>query len=51
MPAYRILSGGATLPANARQIMYAARPAILRLTGRDKIDDKYFTQPLLPDYV
>ena len=31
--------------------MYAARPAILKLTGRDKIDDKYFTQTLLPDYV
>jgi hypothetical protein len=31
--------------------MYAARPEILRLTGRDKLNDKYFTQVLLPDYV
>jgi hypothetical protein len=31
--------------------MYAARPAILRLTGHDKLNDKYFTQTLLPDYI
>jgi hypothetical protein len=49
--AYHAASGGGALPANARQIMYAARPEILRLTGRGKIDDKYFTQTLLPDYV
>jgi hypothetical protein len=36
--------------ANARQVMYAARPDILRLTGRASFDDKYFTQQLLPDY-
>jgi hypothetical protein len=30
--------------------MYAARPEILRLTGRTSFDDKYFTQQLLPDY-
>jgi hypothetical protein len=39
------------LPANARQIMYAARPAILKITGIDKLNDKYFTQTLLPDYM
>jgi hypothetical protein len=50
--AYWVASGGERrLPANARQIMYAARPAILRLTGKDKLDDAYFTQNLLPDYV
>ena len=49
--AYRLASGGGRYPANARQIMYAARPDILRLTGKDKLDDDYFTQTLLPDYV
>lgn len=49
--AYRKASGDGRYPANARQIMYAARPAILRLTGKDKLDDAYFTQTLLPDYV
>lgn len=49
--AYRIASGGGRYPANARQVMYAARPEILRLTGSDKLDDAYFTQNLLPDYI
>ena len=49
--AYQSASGGGRYPANARQIMYAARPAILRLTGRDALDDAYFTQTLLPDYL
>ena len=49
--AYRIASGGGRYPANARQIMYAARPEILELTGRSKLDDAYFTQNLLPDYI
>jgi hypothetical protein len=39
------------LPANARQIMYAARPKILALTGAEKFVDSYFTQNLLPDFV
>jgi hypothetical protein len=30
--------------------MYAARPAIQERTGR-KLDDQYFTQTLLPDYI
>lgn len=38
-------------PANARQIMYQARPFILELTGKDKLDDKYFTTDLLPGYI
>jgi hypothetical protein len=50
-PAYLKASAGGTLPANARQIMYAARPDILALTGKDEIDDAYFTQTLLPDYI
>jgi hypothetical protein len=49
--AYMKASAGGTLPANARQIMYAARPQILALTGKDNLDDAYFTQTLLPDYV
>ena len=49
--AYSTASGGRRLPANARQIMYAARKHILELTGRRKLDDRYFTQTLLPDYV
>jgi hypothetical protein len=43
------ISGG-TLPAHARQIMYAARGEIQRLTGRT-LDDQYFTQQLLPDFM
>ncbi len=49
--AYLAASAGGTLPANARQIMYAARPRILALIGKEKLNDKYFTQTLLPDYV
>jgi hypothetical protein len=49
--AYHTASGGGRLPANARQVMYAARKRILELTGRTKLDDRYFTQTLLPDYV
>jgi hypothetical protein len=54
--AYLAASSGKTLPANARQIMYAARPDILWLTGKDAdpdyhFNDQYFTQVLLPDYI
>jgi hypothetical protein len=48
--AYLQASGNGTLPANARQIMYAARGHIQNETGRP-LDDNYFTQTLLPDYV
>lgn len=46
-------SANNTLPANARQIMYAARPKIAQLADRDIGTgfDKYFTQSLLPDYI
>jgi hypothetical protein len=43
-------SGNGTLPANARQIMYAARGHIQERTGR-QLEPNYFTQTLLPDYV
>jgi hypothetical protein len=48
--AYRKASGDGQYPANARQIMYAARPHIQRGTGQ-QLNDKYFTQTLLPDYL
>jgi DNA topoisomerase VI subunit B len=47
---YLHASSNNTLPANARQIMYAARPHIQEATGK-QLDDKYFTQTLLPDYM
>ena len=47
--AYRIASDNGRLPANARQIMYAARPFILQATRTDRLNDKRFTQELLPD--
>ena len=49
--AYLIASANGTLPANARQIYYAARPRILALTGRKELIDSYFTQNVLPNYV
>ena len=48
--AYLKASAGGTLPALARQIMYAARPFIQERAVRN-LDDKYFTQTLLPDYI
>ena len=48
--AYMQASGNGQYPANARQIMYAARPHIQKETGR-QLDDNYFTQTLLPDYL
>lgn len=49
--AYLKASAGGTLPANARQIMYAARRYILERTGQPKLTDSYFTQTLLPAYL
>ena len=49
--AYMKASDNGTLPANARQIMYAARPLILAEATSNKFDSKYFTQHLLPDYL
>jgi hypothetical protein len=48
--AYNKASGGGSYCANARQIMYAARKYIQDKTGKT-LDDNYFTQTLLPDYV
>jgi hypothetical protein len=48
--AYLKASANHTLPANARQIMYAARPRVQDKTG-EQLESKYFTQVLLPDYI
>jgi DNA topoisomerase VI subunit B len=37
--------------AEARQVMYAARPTMLARTGKSTIDDERFTQKLLPQYI
>jgi hypothetical protein len=49
--AYMTVSDNDTLPANARQIMYAARPKILELAKIGTLNDTYFTQTLLVDYI
>lgn len=50
--AYMLASAGGTLPANARQIMYAARPRVLQVTGgKCWKNSSYFTQILLPKFV
>ena len=49
--AYLMASGDGRLPANARQVMYAARPLVLKITGgKCWSKSSYFTQKLLPDY-
>ena len=47
---YREVSGPNNLPANARQLMYKCRPHIQKVTGKP-LNDNYFTQTLLPDYL
>jgi hypothetical protein len=49
--AYLAASANGTLPANARQVMYAARPKIEALTSNRRLDDQYFCQTLLPDFI
>ena len=51
--AYNKASANGTLPAHARQVMYAARAYIQRTADRNLGDkfDQYFTQTLLPDYI
>ena len=48
--AYLKASANGTLPALARQVMYQARPYIQVTTGK-KLNDQYFCQTLLPDYI
>jgi hypothetical protein len=50
--AYLKASGDGASPANARQIMYAARPDVLLLTGgKCWKKSSYFTQGILKDFV
>jgi Protein of unknown function C-terminus (DUF2399) len=51
--AYLKASNQGTLPANARQIMYAARPWIIARTGNAQpwAHSSRFTQHLLPDFM
>lgn len=48
--AYAKASADGKFYANARQIMYAARGAILERCDSEQLDDVYFTQTLLPNY-
>lgn len=51
--AYMKASSDGSLPANARQIMYAARPLIIELTGKASPwkNSSTFTQTLLNDFI
>ena len=49
--AYMAASANGTLPANARQIFYQARPTIMALTDDKELNYNYFSQTLLPDYI
>ncbi len=50
--AYRETSNDGEYPANARQIMYKARPLVLDLTdGKCWSKSSFFTQRLLPDFI
>jgi hypothetical protein len=50
--AYLETSDNGALPAQARQIMYKARPLVLELTGgKCWKQSSYFTQKLLPQYM
>lgn len=48
--AYMNASTNGQWPAYARQVMYAARGRIQKLTGKT-VNDQYFCQTLLPDYL
>jgi hypothetical protein len=49
--AYMAASANGTLPASARQVMYQARPFIQEKMGGRQLNDQYFCQQLLPDYM
>jgi DNA topoisomerase VI subunit B len=49
--AYSKVSDTGKLPANARQIYYAARPDMLKLTGKTTLGYNYFSQTLLIDFM
>src|SRR6516162_7978170 len=49
--AYLKASANGTLPASARQVMYQARPFIQEKMSGQQLNDQYFCQQLLPDYI
>jgi hypothetical protein len=49
--AYFAASDGGRLPVKPRQIMYRARPSILRMTGESTLSGQYFSQTLLVGYM
>jgi hypothetical protein len=49
--AYLAASDNGALPVKPRQIMYAARPRILQMTGEVELSGSYFSQTLLIDYM
>lgn len=49
--AYMAASADGSLPASARQIMYQARPFIQDKMGGQQLNDQYFCQQLLPDFM
>ena len=49
--AYLKASDNGKLPANARQVMYAMRKAVLEKTELKNLNDQYVTQTLIPDYI
>jgi hypothetical protein len=48
---YLAASDDGQLPVKPRQIMYAARPKILGMTGETELGGSYFSQTLLIDYM
>ena len=49
--AYLDASGGGKLPTGSRQVMYQARTFIQDKMGGQQLNDQYFCQQLLPDYM
>ena len=49
--AYMAASTNDTLPAQARQIYYQARPKIMAMTDDKELAFNYFSQTLLPNYI
>ncbi len=49
--AYMAASANGMLPASSRQVMYQARPFIQEKMGGQQLNDQYFCQQLLPDYM
>jgi hypothetical protein len=49
--AYMAASNNDTLPAQARQIYYQARPKIMAMTENKELAFNYFSQTLLPNYI